>query len=113
MTAHLRNRALDTDAPATISRPILTDLLRRELRFDDLSMTDSLDMSGIADISIEDVVVTGLEAGVDAMMGTSGPERQLAAAQWIAHPGRPERTPEAPRCAARVRRPFRPTAGRT
>src|SRR5256886_16110286 len=106
MTAHLRNRALDTDAPATISRPILTDLLRRELRFDGLSMTDSLDMSGIADISIEDVVVTGLEAGVDAMMVTSGLERQLAAAQWIADRVRPERTREALRRATWFRERF-------
>src|SRR6266849_6189582 len=72
MSAHIRYTALDPDAPATTSRPILTDLLRNELRFDGLSMTDSLDMSGIADISIEDVGVTGLEAGGDAMMVTSG-----------------------------------------
>src|SRR5213079_2367571 len=44
MSAHIRYTALDTEAPATISRPILTDLLRRELRFDGLSMTDSRDM---------------------------------------------------------------------
>src|SRR5207247_7943451 len=84
MSAHIRYTALDTEAPATISRPILTDLLRRELRFDGLSMTDSLDMSGIADISIEDVVVTGLEAGVDRMTVKSHLERQVAAAKWIA-----------------------------
>ena len=92
------------------ARPILTDLLRRELRFDGLSMTDSLDMSGIADISIEDVVVTGLEAGVDAMMVTSGLERQLAAAQWIADRVRPERTREALRRATWFRERFGRTA---
>ena len=97
-------------APATISRPILTDLLRNELRFDGLSMTDSLDMSGIADISIEDVVVTGLEAGVDAMMVTSGIERQLAAAGWIADRVRPERTAEALRRATWFRERFGRTA---
>jgi len=106
MSAHIRYTALDTEAPATISRPILTDLLRGELRFDGLSITDSLDMSGIADISIEDVVVTGLEAGVDAMMVTSGIERQLAAAQWIADRVRPERTREALRRATWFRERF-------
>jgi len=110
MSAHIRYTALDSEAPATISRPILTDLLRRELRFDGLSMTDSLDMSGIADISIEDVVVTGLEAGVDAMMVTSGLERQLAAAQWIADRVRPERTREALRRATWFRERFGRTA---
>jgi beta-N-acetylhexosaminidase len=106
MSAHIRYTALDTAAPATISRPILTDLLRRDLRFDGLSMTDSLDMSGIADISIEEVVVTGIEAGVDAMMVTSGIERQLAAAQWIADRVRPERTREALRRATWFRERF-------
>ena len=89
LSAHIRYTALDPTTPATISRPILIDLLRRDLRFEGLSMTDSLDMSGIADISIEDVVVTGLEAGVDAMMVTSGIDRQLAAAKWIAERVRP------------------------
>jgi beta-N-acetylhexosaminidase len=106
MSAHIRYPALDTTAPATISRPILTDLLRRDLRFDGLSMTDSLDMSGIADISIEDVIVTGLEAGVDAMMVTSGLERQLAASQWIADRVRPERVGEALRRATWFRERF-------
>jgi beta-N-acetylhexosaminidase len=106
MSAHIRYPALDTDAPATISRPILTDLLRHELRFDGLSLTDSLDMSGIADISIEDVVVTGLEAGVDAMMVTSGIDRQLAAAGWIADRVRPERAREALRRAGWFRERF-------
>src|SRR2546428_541173 len=100
----------NAEAAATIARLILTDLLRRDMRFDGLSMTDSLDMSGIADISIEDVVVTGLEAGVDAMMVTSGLQRQLAAAQWIADRVRPERIHEALRRAIWFRERFGPTA---
>jgi beta-N-acetylhexosaminidase len=90
------------DRPGAVE---LTDA-RGELRFDGLSMTDSLDMSGIADISIEDVVVTGLEAGVDAMMVTSGVERQLAASGWIAERVRPERTAEALRRATWFRERF-------
>jgi beta-N-acetylhexosaminidase len=95
MTAHIRYPALDPNAPATISRPILTDLLRSDLGFRGLCVTDSLDMSGIADVSVQDVVVTGLEAGVDAMMVTSGLDRQLAAAGWIEHGVRPARIAEA------------------
>ena len=106
MSAHIRYPALDPKEPATISRPILTDLLRGELGFDGLSMTDSLDMQGIADISIDDVVVTGLEAGVDAMMVTSGLDRQLAASGWIADRVRPERAREALHRAAAFRRKF-------
>jgi beta-N-acetylhexosaminidase len=106
MSAHIRYTALDMELPATVSRPILTDLLRRDLHFDGLSLTDSLDMSGIADISIEDVVVTGLEAGVDTMMVTSGLDRQLAAAGWIADRVRPDRTREALRRATWFRDRF-------
>ncbi|HEY7624769.1 MAG TPA: glycoside hydrolase family 3 protein [Candidatus Limnocylindria bacterium] len=106
MSAHIRYPALDPNTPATISRPILTDLLRGEMKFDGLSMTDSLDMSGIADISIEDVVVTGLEAGVDAMMVTSGLDRQLAASRWIAERVRAERVAEALRRATWFRERF-------
>jgi beta-N-acetylhexosaminidase len=70
-------------------------------------VTDSLDMTGIADaISAEDVITTGLEAGVDAMMVTSGLERQLAAAGWIAQRVRPERTREALRRATAFRARF-------
>src|SRR5438094_763476 len=82
-------------APSTISRAILTDLLRSDLGFGGLCVTDSLDMSGIADISVQDVVVTGVEAGVDAMMVTSGLDRQLAAAGWIERGVRPERIAQA------------------
>src|SRR5207237_1192088 len=107
MTAHVRYTALDPAAPATISRPILTDLLRRDLRFEGLCVTDSLDMTGIADaISAEDVITAGLEAGVDAMMVTSGLERQLAAAGWIAERVRPARTGEALRRATAFRARF-------
>ena len=107
MTAHVRYPALDPSSPATISGPILTDLLRRELRFEGLCVTDSLDMSGIADaMSAEDVITIGLEAGVDAMMVTSGLERQLAAAGWIAQRVRPERTREALRRATAFRARF-------
>lgn len=106
MTAHIRYPALDPTAPATISRPVLTELLRDEMRFDGLCVTDSLDMSGIADISVQDVVVTGLEAGVDAMMVTSGLDRQLAAAGWIEGGVRPARIADALRRASSFRTRF-------
>ena len=83
MTAHVRYDAYDTSAPATISRPILTDLLRRGLGFRGLSITDSLDMSGIHVDSPDRVVGRAIAAGVDAVMVTSHLDRQLAAAGWI------------------------------
>ena len=84
MTAHVRYRALDPEDGATVSRRILTDLLRGELGFTGLAVTDSLDMKGITDVDAPDQIVTrAIAAGVDAAMVTTGLDRQLAAAGWI------------------------------
>jgi beta-N-acetylhexosaminidase len=84
MTAHVRYPALDPNDGATVSRPILTDLLRGELGFTGLAVTDALDMKGITDVDAPDHIVTrAIAAGVDAAMVTTGLDRQLAAAGWI------------------------------
>jgi beta-N-acetylhexosaminidase len=84
MTAHVRYPALDPKDGATVSRAILTDLLRGELGFTGLAVTDSLDMKGITDVEAPDQIVTrAIAAGVDAAMVTTGLDRQLAAAGWI------------------------------
>ncbi len=107
MTAHVRYPTLDPSGPATVSRPILTDLLRGELGFAGLCVTDSLDMAGIAEVGSPAVVIArSVAAGVDAVMVTSGIERQLAAAQWIAERVPPERTREAIGRATRFRQRF-------
>lgn len=49
MTAHIMVPNLDPDFPATISRTITRDILRRELGFKGLIFTDDLNMRGIAD----------------------------------------------------------------
>jgi beta-N-acetylhexosaminidase len=48
MTAHIVFSALD-DRPATLSRPVLNHLLRRDLDFDGVIVTDAMDMGAIAD----------------------------------------------------------------
>jgi beta-N-acetylhexosaminidase len=67
MTAHIRVPALD-DAPATISPPILHDLLRGELGYDGMVMTDALEMRAIsAGIGVEEGAVLAIAAGADAL----------------------------------------------
>jgi beta-N-acetylhexosaminidase len=84
MAAHVRYPALDPDDGATVSRAILTDLLRGELGFGGLAVTDSLDMKGITDVDAPDhIVVRTIAAGADAAMVTTGLDLQLAAAGWI------------------------------
>jgi beta-N-acetylhexosaminidase len=48
MTAHIRVPAITGDAPATFSRAALTDLLRGELGFTGVIVTDALEMLGAA-----------------------------------------------------------------
>jgi beta-N-acetylhexosaminidase len=67
MTAHIRVSGLD-DQPGTISRPVITDLLRGELGFDGVVVTDALEMRAISGtVGAEEGAVRALEAGADAL----------------------------------------------
>ncbi|MGO4752856.1 glycoside hydrolase family 3 protein, partial [Streptomyces sp. 2MCAF27] len=70
MTAHLRFPALDPDdGPATLSKPILTGLLRGELGFGGVVVTDSLGMAGVRKKYGDDrVPVLALKAGADQLL---------------------------------------------
>ena len=78
MTAHIVVPALDDSGrPATLSRPILTDLLRREMGFDGVVVTDALDMQGVREMFGDDrVPVEAIKAGADLML--MPPEFDLA-----------------------------------
>ncbi|MBC2904858.1 glycoside hydrolase family 3 protein [Streptomyces cupreus] len=68
MTAHILVPALDPTRPATLSRPILRDLLRGELGYDGLIVTDGMEMRAIASTyGIERGSVLALAAGADAI----------------------------------------------
>ena len=71
MTAHLAVPALDPEPnmPATLSPAILTGLLRKELGFKGLIVTDALDMGGVTNAySDEDMSLKALLAGVDVLL---------------------------------------------
>ena len=56
------------DVPATISRTLLTDILRGELGYDGVVITDALEMYGIADVApLPEAAVRAIEAGADAL----------------------------------------------
>jgi len=107
MTAHIRFPALDGDSIATLSPRILGELLRRELGFGGLAITDSLDMSGLTQVEIPDrVAPRAVNAGIDAVMVTSGIEKQLAAPEHLALGVPPARLREAIARAAAFRERF-------
>lgn len=70
MTAHIQFPALDpSNDPATLSRPILTGILREELGYDGVVVTDALNMEGVRDKYGDDrVPVLALLAGVDQLL---------------------------------------------
>ena len=68
MTAHVVFPALD-DRPATLSSRLLTGLLREELGFDGVVVTDALDMAGVrAAHGIAGAAVLALAAGADLLL---------------------------------------------
>jgi len=70
MTAHIVVPSLDpSGVPATLSRPIVTGVLRDQLGFDGVVYTDALTMQGVRDAySDAEIPVLALEAGVDVLL---------------------------------------------
>jgi len=71
MTAHLAVPAIEPDKtlPATMSRNVLTGLLREQLGFTGLIVTDALDMGGVTSkYWAGDVAVRSVEAGADVLL---------------------------------------------
>ena len=70
MTAHIQVPALDPSGdPATLSKPIITDILRGEMGYKGVVVTDSLGMQGVRDKYGDDrVPVLALKAGVDVLL---------------------------------------------
>ncbi|WP_399013914.1 glycoside hydrolase family 3 protein [Streptomyces sp. FIT100] len=70
MTAHIVVPALDpSEDPATLSRPILTGILREQLGYDGVVVTDSLGMAGVRQkYGDERVPVLALKAGCDQLL---------------------------------------------
>ncbi|MDD2806073.1 MAG: glycoside hydrolase family 3 N-terminal domain-containing protein [Elusimicrobiales bacterium] len=83
MTAHIRYPALDKDNPATLSRAVLAGLLKMEMGYRGLVVTDSLDMRAITQrLSVPRAAAAALKAGADILLIGTGDPR--AAAREIA-----------------------------
>lgn len=91
MTAHVEYPSLDpSGAPATLSHPILVDLLRGELGFKGVVCSDSLLMAGIRDRfdSEGEVALAVLNAGVDFLLDVADPIEVVATLVKAAEEGR-------------------------
>jgi beta-N-acetylhexosaminidase len=68
MTAHIFHAKLDPVYPATLSKPIIAGLLREELGYEGVVMSDDLQMGAIRRCyGFETAIRLALEAGVDIL----------------------------------------------
>ena len=71
MIAHLRYLELDPHNIATFSHRIITELLRNELQFNGLVVTDCIEMEGTGkDLSPEEISYKALQAGADCVISS-------------------------------------------
>lgn len=84
MSAHIVFKALDPDKPATLSEKVLKGLLRDELGFDGIIMTDCLEMDAIArHFGTARGAVEAFKAGCDMLLISHTFERQKEAYELL------------------------------
>lgn len=91
MTAHIWLPQLEAEKglPSTLSKHILTGLLREDLRFRGIVFTDSMSMRGVsAAFRNEDAAVRAVEAGADILVGSPSIEDSFRALQTAVRSGR-------------------------
>ena len=90
MTAHMAVPAFEPEEkPATVSKNVLTGLLRDELKFRGLVVTDALDMQGVTALYNQgELAVRAIEAGADVLLMPSDPEAAIRAVVAAVKSGR-------------------------
>ncbi|MCH2162347.1 MAG: beta-N-acetylhexosaminidase, partial [Phycisphaerales bacterium] len=84
MISHVLYDALDPDVPSTLSRRVVTGLLREELGFEGVIVSDDLQMQAIADqYEVGKAAVAAVRAGIDMVLCCHDFDRQLASIDAI------------------------------
>ena len=84
MTAHIKYSNVDPDWPATLSKIWLKDILRDELRYRGLIISDDLDMKALADnYDKADIPVRALQAGCDVLLYCNEPDSPPVAIEAV------------------------------
>jgi beta-N-acetylhexosaminidase len=95
MTAHVLVPALDEERPATLSKRIVTGILRHELHYEGVILSDDLEMKALAnDYPVPESAVLAIAAGCDGVLVCSGDyETQAASLEALIHAVEQERIP--------------------
>jgi beta-N-acetylhexosaminidase len=91
MTGHLAVPALESDLnlPATLSRNILTGLLRDEMKFRGLTITDAMEMGGVtSQYAPGEAAVRAVEAGADVLLMSPVPDTAITSLEAAVKSGR-------------------------
>ena len=86
MTGHLIITAIDEE-PAPFSRAVVTELLREELGFRGVVITDSMEMDALGSYTVGDAVLRAVRAGVDLLLCPGDPEEALLAMESAVESG--------------------------
>jgi beta-N-acetylhexosaminidase len=69
MATHVKFTAIDETRPASLSRDVITGLLRGKMGFDGVVLTDCLEMGGIRPVgSVPEAAVMAIDAGCDMVL---------------------------------------------
>ena len=93
MTAHLSVPALEPEEiPATVSSKVLTGVLRDEMKFQNIIVTDAMDMQGVAQMFTPgEAAVRAIDAGADVLLMPLNPETVIRALVSAVENGRLKR----------------------
>lgn len=102
MTAHVLFTALDAKNPATVSRPIVRDIMRGELGYDGLIMTDDISMKALSG-GFAQKARAAIRAGVDVVLHCHGVMDEMVAVAGAVPSMTGQRARRAAMALARIR----------
>jgi beta-N-acetylhexosaminidase len=89
MTSHTIYQELDDDNPATLSKLILTGMLRKDMGYGGVIITDDLEMGAIENEgAIEKAALQAFEAGADILLVCHSHDKVIAALNYISEAAR-------------------------
>ncbi len=84
MSAHIIFTGIEPDAPATVSRKVMTGLLREEMGFEGLILSDAMEMKAVYNLyGIPNGTLRALNAGVDIALICNSLEETAQTARYL------------------------------
>lgn len=79
MIAHILMKKIDSENPASLSKTIITDILRKQLDFNGVVITDDMTMGAIVEnYIIEEAAIQSVNAGADIVLVCHGSDNKIA-----------------------------------